>query len=244
VRPSILIVADKPDTFLSLSQVLLKFSCQVLTAYPEPDAMKAAREEKPWMVILRPPRPTEERDRCFAMVRDLFHAAEIPVLALIDAAADADVVRAYLGEAPALLANPLPFTRLYDWIQESLRAVKRYGVRVQTDLVVAHREPGMYREDFYFYDRMRSLSSGGCFVETRKPYPVGEQIEMIFCVGGNTGSLRVSARVCRHGTDDDGHAGMGLAFTDLQPAVLASIEAFLNAQLGTPALAQAVQRLA
>jgi hypothetical protein len=50
--------------------------------------------------------------------------------------------------------------------------------------------------------------------------------------------------VCRHGTDDDGHAGMGLAFTDLQPAVLASIEAFLNAQLGTPALAQAVQRLA
>jgi len=238
VRPSILIVADKPDVFLSLSQVLLKFSCQVLTAYPDPAELKEARGQDPWMVIVRPPRPPVERDRCFRMVRDLFHADQIPILALIDNAADAGVVRDYLGEIPAFMENPLPYARLYDWICEVLKAAKRSAVRVQTDLVVAHREPGLYREDFYFYDRIRSISSGGCFVETRKPYPMGESVELIFCLGGNGGSLRVNAKVCRHGGDDDGHAGMGLSFTDPPQKVIDSIEAFITSQLGGPAVAQ------
>ncbi len=236
MRPSILIVADKPDIFLSLSQVLLKFGCQVLTAYPEAGDMKTKRGMDPWMVIVRPPRPPEERDRCLAMVRDLYRADEIPVFALIGAASDAEVVREFLGDAPALLENPLPFTRLYDWIQEALQAVKRGALRVQTDIVVAHREPGMYREDFFFYDRMKSLSSSGCFVETRKPYPIGESVEMIFCVGGNAGSVRVNASVSRHGSDEDGHMGMGLAFEDPPPGVLATIEAFLGSQLGDSAM--------
>ena len=241
MRPSILIVADKPDVFLSLSQVLLKFGCQALTAYPEPDDMKSARAMDPWMIIVRPPRPPQERDRCLAMVRDLFRADDLPVLALVDSAADADIVHQYLGDVPALLENPLPFARLYDWIREALHAAKRATVRVQTDIVVAHREPGVYREDFYFYDRMRSLSSGGCFVETRKPYPVGEAVELIFCVGGSTGSVRVNAKVCRHGSDDDGHAGMGLSFTDPPQDVVAMIDAFVMTLLGHPGVEQGTQ---
>ena len=165
-----------------------------------------------------------------------------PSSALIDSAADADIVHQYLGDVPALLDNPLPIARLYDWIREALHAAKRASVRVQTDIVVAHREPEVYREDFYFYDRMRSLSSGGCFVETRKPYPLGEAVELIFCVGGNAGSVRVNAKVCRHGSDDDGHAGMGLSFTDAPQDVVAMIDAFVMTLLGHPGVERGMQR--
>jgi Tfp pilus assembly protein PilZ len=119
-------------------------------------------------------------------------------------------------------------------MQEMFKLARRRDMRIKTDLVVAHREPGIYTEDFYYYDTMTSLSVGGCFVQTENPYPIGSAIELVFCVGSATRSLKIIGKVCRHGGGAAGaEKGMGISFETPSESDRAALESFIMSQLGT-----------
>jgi Tfp pilus assembly protein PilZ len=81
---------------------------------------------------------------------------------------------------------------------------------------------------------MRSLSLGGCFIESKTPYPVGDSIEVVFCVGAGSRSLTVKGKVIRVGKGDYGNAtGMGIKFDDLGDSERSMLESFLMSHLGT-----------
>jgi len=111
---------------------------------------------------------------------------------------------------------------------------KRRELRIRTELAVAHREPTMHSEGYFNYDTMCSLSMGGCFIATEAPYPMGTAIELVFCVGAGSNSLRLRGKVVRVGTVDPGkESGMGVEFDD-PPAESASLlESYLMSQLGS-----------
>lgn len=219
---------------LGLAQAVLKFGHQLVTAYPEPIEVERAERLGPSMVVVRPPAEPDARKRCCDLIKARFKDRGIPVIACVANAEEETDVRAVLGSIAILVGSPLKLNDLYLRMNEMFDLARRRELRIRAELVVAHREPGGYATDHYNYDTMRSLSLGGCFIESQTPYPIGSGIEVVFCVGAGSRSLTVKGKVCRVGKGDYGNAtGMGIKFDALADAERSMLESFLMSHLGT-----------
>jgi uncharacterized protein (TIGR02266 family) len=234
VRPPVLIVARQSATLLGLAQAVLKFGYQIVTAYPEPTEVERAARVGPALVVVRPPAEEEARRRCLALVKKHFKDRGLPVLVCVSNPQEEEDARAVLGTVPVLVGSPLKLNDLYLRMHEMFDLAKRKELRIRADLAVAHREPGLYAEDYYNYDTIRSLSPGGCFIASQTPYPVGTEIEMVFCVGAGSRSLRLKGKVTRNGPGDhDAETGMGVEFVGMPESERSVLETYLMSQLGT-----------
>ena len=234
MRPPILIVARQSATLLGLAQAVLKFGHQIVTAYPEPAEVERAERIGPSMVIVRPPAEAEARTRCLELIKTRFRDRGTPVIACVGGPGEETETKAILGTVPILVGSPLRLNDLYLRMSEMFDLAKRRELRIRAELAVAHREPGVYATDFYHYDTIRSLSLGGCFIETETPYPSGTSIELVFCVGAGSRSLNLKGRVIRVGKGDNGSAdGMGVQFDGLTDDSRSALESFLMSHLGT-----------
>jgi Tfp pilus assembly protein PilZ len=234
MRPPVLIVARQSGTLLGLAQAVLKFGYQIVTAYPETGELERAERVGPALVIVRPPAESEARRKCLDLVKKRFRDRGMPVLACVADEKEAEEVRAVLGQVPILAGSPLRLNDLYLRIHEMFDLASRRELRIRTELAVAYREPGIYTGDQYNYDTIRSLSLGGCFIEAQAPFQVGMKIELVFCVGSGSRSLKVAGRVIRVGPGDQGAGnGMGVQFDMLPEAERGVLESFLMSQLGT-----------
>ena len=234
MRPPILIVARQSATLLGLAQAVLKFGYQIVTAYPEAVELDRAERVGPALVLVRPPAEPDQRRRCLDLIKVRFRDKGLPILACVATDLEQQEVRAALGNVPVLVGSPLKLNDLYLRMHEMFDLAKRRELRIRADLAVAHREQGIYTNDFYNYDTIRSISLGGCFVETQAPYPVGTAIEMVFCVGSGSRSLQLKAKVCRNGKGDSGaESGMGVQFEDATDQQREILESFLMGHLGT-----------
>jgi len=234
MRPPILIVARQSATLLGLAQAVLKFGHQIVTAYPEPVEVERAERIGPSMVIVRPPAEPEARKRCLELIRARFRERGTPVIACVAGPDEERETRAILGTIPILVGSPLRLNELYLRMSEMFDLAKRRELRIRAELAVAHREPGVYSTDYYHYDTIRSLSLGGCFIETQTPYPAGTAIELVFCVGAGSRSLSLKGKVIRVGKGDTGSAdGMGVRFDALADEARSALESFLMSHLGT-----------
>jgi CheY-like chemotaxis protein/Tfp pilus assembly protein PilZ len=238
VRQPVLVVASRPEILLGLAQALLKFGYQIATAHPEGAEIDRAARMQPSLVLLSPPASVEERRRCLALVRDRFSGRAVPVLACVASEAEGEAVRQGLGSCRILAGSPLRLNDLYLELQKMFDMARRRELRITTELVAGHREPGMGREDFFYYDTLTSLSMGGCYIKTDSPHPVGTAIEMVFCPGTASRPLRLRGRVRRHGSGGgaDEPAGMGIEFEPLAEDVRAALESYLMSQIGSPGL--------
>lgn len=234
MRPPVLIIARQSATLLGLAQAVLKFGYQIVTAYPEATEIERAARVGPALVLVRPPAEEEARGRCLALVQEHFKRAGLPLLVCVSSPQEEQEVRAILGNVPTLVGSPLKLNDLYLRMHEMFDLAKRKELRIRTELAVAHREPGLYAADYYNYDTIRSLSAGGCFIETQSPYPIGTAIEMVFCVGSGSRSLSLKGKVMRNGRGDlDAESGMGVEFTGTGDAERSVLETYLMSQLGT-----------
>jgi Tfp pilus assembly protein PilZ len=234
VRPPILVVARQSTTLLGLAQAVLKFGYQIVTAYPDPVELDRAERVGPALVVVRPPAEPAARKRCLDLIKPRFRDRGLPILACVSNAQEEEDVRAVLGKIPVLVGSPLRLNDLYLRMHELFDLAKRRELRIRADLAVAHREPGIYTDDIYHYDTIRSLSLGGCFIETETPYAVGTSIEMVFCVGSGSRSLRLKGKVCRNGRGDtETGTGMGVQYEALTDQDRDVLESFLMSHLGT-----------
>jgi Tfp pilus assembly protein PilZ len=234
MRPPILIVARQSATMLGLAQAILKFGHQLVTAYPEPIEVERAERLGPSMVVVRPPAEAEQRKRCCELIKARFKDRGIPVIFCVATPEEEQEVRSLLGSVAFLVGSPLKLNDLYLRMNEMFDLARRRELRIRAELVVAHREPGGLATDHYNYDTMRSLSLGGCFIETATPYPIGNGIEVAFCVGAGSRSLNVKGKVIRVGKGDYGNAtGMGIKFDPLGDTERSMLESFLMSHLGT-----------
>ena len=232
-RP-ILIVAPQLETLLGLSHALLKFGFQIMTAYPQaPDLERGARMQ-PTLVLLCPPAEAGERTACLDLIRTHFLKRGVVVLACVSNEDEGRVVQDEARGVRLLVGKPLRLNELYLKIQELFATDRRRQLRIRTEMAVAHREPGMYRDDQFKYDTMTSLALGGCYVRTGSPHAIGTRVEIVFSVGRTERSIRALGVVRRHGSPSTGEPpGMGIEFEALPEPGRSALETFLLDQLGT-----------
>jgi Tfp pilus assembly protein PilZ len=233
MRPAVLVVARQSLTLLGLAQALLKFGFQLFTAYPERQELERAARMRPALVIFRPPPEEKERRSSLALVKECVIDHGIPVVICVSIAEEANAARAVLGDVPALVGSPIRLSELHARIQEMFDRAKRKELRITAELVVAHREQGLYAEDFFYYDTITSLSLGGCYIKTENPYAVGAKIELVFCVGTASESLKVTGTVQRQVEGGGAEGGMGVTFEAMSGDTRARLESFMMSHLGT-----------
>ncbi|HEY6463377.1 MAG TPA: PilZ domain-containing protein [Polyangiaceae bacterium] len=92
----------------------------------------------------------------------------------------------------------------------------RLSIAVDVDFKSGHN---------FFTARTRDISSGGLFIESDAPVPVGMRIEIDLSFLKS--HVRVPAEVAWTLEEDGRCVGMGVRFIDLRPAARKSIEAFM-----------------
>jgi len=100
-------------------------------------------------------------------VKKRFRDRGMPVLACVADEKEAEEVRprsagADPGRQPAATERSLPAH------PRDVRSRVAPRAAHPDELAVAYREPGIYTGDQYNYDTIRSLSLGGCFIESRR----------------------------------------------------------------------------
>ena len=166
-------------------------------------------------------------------MRKYFHEQGTPIIACASTPDEEEAILEQLPEIQVLVGSPLKLNELHARVQELLRMANRRELRVKTEMVVAHREPDLYQDDFYFYDTLTSLSSGGCFIQTDDSYSIGSDIERILCLDGRSASLSIRGKVCRVSTlEEHGECGMGVEFGEIPRETQETLETFLLSQLG------------
>jgi hypothetical protein len=234
MRQPILVVASRHETLMGLSQALLKFGYQVMTAHPEREEIDRGVRMQPSLVILRPPTDPAELKACLDLVRERFASRGVLVLACVATTQEGDAVRRGLGKCQLLTGGRMRLNDLYLKLQELFDMAGRRELRITTEVIVGHREPGVHSEGAFLYDTMISLSMGGCYIKTETPHPVGTTLEIVFCPGDATRTLRLGSTVRHHGNGSGGEpCGMGIEFKALNPEARTTLESYLMSQIGT-----------
>lgn len=232
---TVLLVSGNQKFLLGMSQALIKFGYQVMTSVPAPRDLERLSETPPSLVLLNPPAEEKERRALLDLLRVRFLGRGVPILVCVPTSQEALAVQEYVRGAHLMAGNPVRLNELYTKLQSLFDMAERRELRITTELAVAHREAGLYQDDFYYYDTITSLSIGGCFIRTRNPYAIGSRLEMVFCAGSAARSIRVSGRVVHHGHGSPGAPaqGMGIQFQELAAADRAGLESFLLSQMST-----------
>ncbi len=234
-RRTVLVVASHCEVFLGLVQALLRFGYSIQTAYPLEAELDRAVRSNPDLAVVRPPSAGPDLQAFVEVIRTRVESKKIPILACVAAAAEEKFITDNLPSAKVLTGATLKLNELYGRVQDLLNLAARRELRITSELALAHREPGMYQEDFFYYDTILSLSQSGCFIKTDNPYAVGTTIEMIFFVGTPARKISATGRVCHQG-EESGRSkrrGMGIQFEKLSPDDRAALDAFLLAQIGS-----------
>lgn len=231
---TILVVSRNQKFLLGMSQALLKFGYPVMTSTPEAGALEQLTATPPSLVLANPPHPEAERRQCLDLVQAHYMKKGIPVMVCVATQEEGAAVQEYVRGVHLLAGNPVRLNDLYTRLQTLFEMAQRRELRITTELAVAHREAELYQDDFYYYDTITSLSVGGCFIRTRSPYAIGTRLEMVFCAGSASRSVKLRGNVVHHGHPNPGAPalGMGIQFEELSPADRSSLESYLISQMG------------
>lgn len=93
------------------------------------------------------------------------------------------------------------------------RRSARRSARLAHELIVAYRSSGGFLTDYAI-----NLSRGGCFVNARRPLPVGTPVSLVLSLPGEGVAIRVAGRVTwvsEFGNAGNDVPGMGIAFVGL-----------------------------
>ena len=125
-----------------------------------------------------------------------------------------------LSYAASPVMRPAPLTAEVREHNPSGRRMERFPIKVELSYTSAHN---------VFTGQIENVSSGGLFVATEQPGPIGEQYEVSFTVPGINKSCQAVCQVrwTREAVEGRVAAGMGLKFVSLDAAARAAIELFL-----------------
>jgi len=93
---------------------------------------------------------------------------------------------------------------------------RRRSRRLEHELPVAYRTVGSFLTDWAI-----NISQGGMFINSRKPLPLGTEVEILIQLPTTESPIGLNGKVSRVVPVADGGTvapGMGIEFTDLDPS--------------------------
>lgn len=193
-----ILLVDDMRSFLDLEATFLsRAECRLLTAATGLEAIRAARVEKPDLIVLDIEMPEMNGIQACRILRSDAATARIPVIVLTSMQMEDEARRA---GASHFLRKPIDEPTFLAEVKKFLPIVERAETRVAVDAPVTLRRDGEALEA-----RLVNLSRTGFYVETGRRHPIGARLEVSFSLPGSD-ARRVTgeALVVRHGDDPPG----------------------------------------
>ena len=103
----------------------------------------------------------------------------------------------------------------------------RVNQRVPIQLLVDYRSPN----GSYLFDFCRDLGTGGVFIQTDNPMPMGSEVSLMFTLPDSKETLEATGKVIWVQTDIPGkdiEQGMGVQFDEFSGEQRATLESFIS----------------
>jgi len=207
-KRTILIVDDAP-LFLELESLFLARSGRVVTAASGPEALEAARRERPDLMLVDAFMPGMDGAALCRAVKGDPALAAIPVVILTSSDAGEDRAAALRAGASDVLSKPVSRMELIEAVQRFLRYRHVRGLPRAPFRAPVHVDDG--HTDWM--GTARNVSRGGIFVEGGKEVAPHSEVTLQFDLPESGIHVRPSAEVVWIERGES--AGMGLRFLGL-----------------------------
>ncbi len=219
-----ILIVDDVQLFVQLQKTLLnRQDFTLLTARSGQGALKAAREEKPDLVLLDLYMPDMNGNAVCKELKSDPATEHIPIL--IITTDDADEFREMCIEAgcDGYLTKPIRKDTLIPAIENHLKISPRRHKRVRTMIPCLVTDEDGGKEGI-----IHTLSPYGAFIETDPPLLPGDILNVDFTLDDTGAKLSLMAAVRWSRKMSDSHPdGGGYEFMDIGPEALESIRSYL-----------------
>lgn len=211
LKRRILIVDDAP-MFRELESLFLARSGRVVTASDGQEALAAAHEARPDVIVTDISMPGMDGDELCARVKRDPDLRRIPVIVVTGGALAEEHERAVRAGADDVLEKPVSRVTLIQAVNHFLRLASRGLARVPLETDVRLSDPS----GASIWGWARNVSRGGIYVEIERPFEPDTEVELEFQVPESRESLAPTARVVwRRLASTVARPGMGLQFLKL-----------------------------
>lgn len=215
-----ILLVDDMRSFLDLEATFLgRAECLLLTASTGLEAIRAARAERPDLVVLDIEMPEMNGIQACRILRSDAVTSSIPVIVLTSMQMEDEARRA---GASRFLRKPIDEPTFLAEVKRFLPIVERAESRVATEL------PATLARDGETLDaRLVNLSRTGFYVAAGARPPIGARYEVAFDLPGGADGTKVDgiALVVRHGDDPP---GFGCRFRKVSSGTRAVFEEWVD----------------
>ncbi len=219
------------STFLSTDDsVLQRAEVRLIWAETAEAVVPMVAEHRPDLVVLAPQMGQVDG---FACARDIADAAGSTTAVLVVGGAN-DEERAEAVGVLGVIAKPLTRERLVEAVRRHRPISERESERAEVAIKVQYSAAGV--EGLAY---TRDLSTGGCFLHSHEPLPMGATLGLEFQLPGPGGrDVRVDAEVVRvqsQSAHPRGTQGVAVRFTGLAAGDRVEIGRFLRSRTSSVA---------
>jgi CheY-like chemotaxis protein/Tfp pilus assembly protein PilZ len=219
-----IVVVDGSASFIFYTAMMLKnLDYVVQSATTAEDALSLIARLAPAVVITDTALPGTSGLELIKRIKNSDSLGFIPVL-VHSSLADPDIKDdCMLAGCTAFFSKPAPPEVLFEAIQSATEATPRHHIRVRTSIRArVGARPSERTEE------VTQLSEGGLYLKTLQPAPVGTVVPLTLLMRNR--DIRVQAVVLYSSQKAGGNEvpGMGMKFTDLNPADLTYLREFIR----------------
>jgi len=230
------LLADDVELFLELEKTFLqREDIELLVARDGLEALAAIRRERPDLILLDLYMPGMDGSEVCREIKADPALRETPVVMITSAGREDERARCEKAGCDGILTKPINRHLFLAAVRGRLSLVEREAHRVPARLQVRYGgDGGETLTDFTV-----NVSTGGIFVETARPFAVGEALQASFVLPDREEPIESRSRVAWVNTAERPTTptlppGIGIQFLDLGEEDRAAILAFVKARLLSP----------
>lgn len=231
-----ILLADDVELFLELEKTFFRReNFELLIARTGQDALELTRAEGPDLVFMDLFMPVMDGDEACRRIKENPQTASIPVVMVTQGGRDEDLERCRQAGCDDILLKPINRHLFVATARRLLQVVDRAEPRVLARLQVRQGvAPNQVLRDYSL-----NLSTGGLFLATQSPLPVGSPLALEFQLPDSMQPIYCQARVAWINQAEQWvhpllPVGMGLQFIDLGSSDLVALRQFVKHQCIAP----------
>jgi len=231
-----ILLADDVELFLELEKTFFRReNFELLIARTGQQAWDLTLAETPDLVFMDLFMPGMDGDAACRLIKQQPQTASIPVVMVTQGGRDDDLERCRLAGCDDILLKPINRHLFVATARRLLQVVDRAEPRVLARLQVRQGEaPNQLLRDYSL-----NLSTGGLFLATMVPLPVGTPLALEFLLPATSQPIHCQAKVAWINLPERLvnpllPAGMGVQFLDLPATNLAALREFIKHQCIAP----------
>lgn len=226
------LLVDDVELFLILEKSFFRRAeLLLLTARNGIEAVEMALAEKPSVVFMDLFMPELDGDQACRKIKSHPDGKHIPVVMVTHGGREADLQRCRDAGCDDILLKPINSHQFLETARHFLHQATRAAARVEARLIVRYGQK-LQRQ---LSDYAVNISTGGLFLETDNPLPLGTPLALEFPLPDRELPVQCNARVAWINPYDQPDRnqlpkGMGLQFVDLPMVDLQAIRDFVMQQ--------------